>query len=85
MQKNNLNSNRKDYESKRIHISSKRQITIPAKFYDAIGFDEEIECIFASGMLILAPVVKEESTFAEEILADLIKQGYSGENLLLKF
>lgn len=82
---NSTKLNRDNFESKRIHISSKRQITIPAKFYDAIGFDDEIECIFARGMLILTPVVKEESTFAEEILADLIKQGYSGEGLLLKF
>jgi hypothetical protein len=36
-------------------------------------------------MLILTPIIKEESYFAEEILADLIKQGYSGDTLLRKF
>ncbi|MCD5406065.1 MAG: hypothetical protein LRZ99_00025, partial [Desulfotomaculum sp.] len=36
-------------------------------------------------MLILTPVKKEDPVFAEEILADLINQGYSGEKLLSEF
>ena len=36
-------------------------------------------------MLILTPVINNDTNFAEEILADLIKQGYSGETLLRKF
>ena len=36
-------------------------------------------------MLILTPVKKENSYFSEEILADLIQQGYSGEKLLSEF
>ena len=45
-------------ESKKVSISSKRQITIPQN---------------TSG------------EFAEQVLADLIRQGYSGEELLEKF
>lgn len=73
------------FEKSRIKISSKRQITIPSKYYEALGFDKEIECIKSNGMLILIPVKSDESYFAEEILKDLINQGYSGERLLDEF
>ena len=36
-------------------------------------------------MLILTPIRNDNSAFAEEILEDLIKQGYSGEDLLIEF
>jgi hypothetical protein len=36
-------------------------------------------------MLILLPVKKEDPAFAEEILKDLIQQGFSGEKLLAEF
>ena len=72
-------------EKRRINISSKRQITIPAKYFEALGFNKEVDCICANNMLILTPVKNEDSAFAEEILADLIQQGYSGEKLLAEF
>lgn len=72
-------------EKRRIHISSKRQITIPSKYYKALGLSNEIDCIYANDMLILTPVRNEDTAFAEEILSDLIKQGYSGQKLLKKF
>lgn len=73
------------FEKKRIHISSKRQITIPAKYYEALGLTKELDCIYSNGMLILTPVKKDEPAFSEEILADLISQGYTGEKLLSEF
>ena len=73
------------YEKRRINISSKRQITIPAKYFGALGFDKEIDCIYSGGMLILKPVKNEDSYFAEEILKDLIDQGYSGDKLMSEF
>jgi len=72
-------------EKRRINISSKRQITIPVKYFEALGLDKEIDCIYSNDMLILMPVKKEDPAFAEEILADLIEQGYSGEKLLSEF
>jgi len=72
-------------EKTKIRISSKRQITIPSKYFEALGFDKEIECIKSNGMLILIPVKSDESYFAEEILKDLISQGYSGDKLLAEF
>ncbi len=72
-------------EKRRIRISSKRQITIPAKYYEALGFSKEVDCIYSNGMLILTPVKKDDPAFAEEILSDLISQGYTGEKLLSEF
>lgn len=75
----------KSIEKRRIHVSSKRQITIPAKYYEALGSVKEMECIYSNDMLILKPVQYNETGFSEEILADLIAQGYSGEKLLIEF
>lgn len=72
-------------EKRRIRISTKRQITIPSKYYEAMGLSNEVDCIYANNMLILTPVRNEGTAFAEEILSDLIEQGYSGEKLLSKF
>ncbi len=80
-----INTEDTHMEKRRINISSKRQITIPAKYFEALGLDKEIDCIYSNDMLILTPVKKEDPAFAEEILADLIQQGYSGEKLLAEF
>ena len=73
-------------ESKKVSISSKRQITIPQKFFTLLGFNTEAECIMRGNELGLRPVKENTSgEFAEQILADLIRQGYSGEELLEKF
>ena len=73
-------------ESKKVSISSKRQITIPQKFFTLLGFNTEAECIMRGNELVLRPVKENTSgEFAEQILADLIRQGYSGEELLEKF
>ena len=45
----------------------------------------ELDCIYSNNMLILTPAAHEDSAFAEEILADLIQQGYSGDALLTEF
>lgn len=73
-------------ESKKVSISSKRQITIPQKFFTLLGFNTEAECIMRGNELILRPIKNNTGgEFAEQILADLISQGYSGEELLKKF
>jgi len=73
-------------ERKRISISVKRQITIPQKFYEMLGFGNEAECIVRGNELIVRPI-KESigGEFAEQILADLIQQGLQGEELLARF
>jgi len=72
-------------EKRRINISSKRQITIPVKYYEALGLDKELDCIYSNGMLILTPVQNNDPALTEQILADLITQGYTGKDLLNEF
>jgi bifunctional DNA-binding transcriptional regulator/antitoxin component of YhaV-PrlF toxin-antitoxin module len=81
----NINAGDGQIEKRRISISSKRQITIPAKYFKSLGLDKELDCIYSKNMLILLPVKKEDPAFAEEILQDLIEQGFSGEKLLTEF
>ena len=69
-----------------LSISSKRQITIPQKFYQALGFGDEAECIVRGDELIIRPIkTAAGGEFAEQILTDLIKKGLSGEELLAEF
>ena len=71
---------------KTIRISEKRQLTIPQKFYEALGFSTEAECILRGNEIVLRPVKEQGGgEFAEQILADLIKQGLSGNKLLEEF
>ena len=71
---------------KTIRISEKRQVTIPQKFYEALGFSTEAECILRGNEIVLRPVKEQGGgEFAEQILADLIKQGLGGEQLLDAF
>jgi len=85
MLENKLSMGESPVEKRRIRISSKRQITIPAKYYESLKLSKEVDCICANGMLILTPVRNDSNVFAEEILADLIEQGYHGEKLLNEF
>ena len=73
-------------EKKIVSISSKRQITIPQKFYTALGFADEAECIVRDNELIIRPIrVQSGGEFAEQILAELIAEGLSGDALLMEF
>lgn len=73
-------------DKKIVSISSKRQITIPQKFFSLLGFSDEAECIVRGNELVLRPARRASGgEFAENILADLIKEGFSGSDLLLEF
>lgn len=73
-------------ERKMIRISGKRQITIPQKYYDKLGFDTEAECILRGNELVIRPVSERSGgELAEAVLADLIAKGYQGETLLARF
>lgn len=73
-------------EIKKVSISAKRQITIPQKFFCMLGFDTEAECMVRGNELILRPAkTNAGGEFAEQILADLIAEGYSGNDLLERF
>lgn len=72
-------------EHKVISISAKRQVTIPQKFFETLGFDNEAECVLKDGGIFIRPVHSAANEFAEGILADLIAAGYSGDKLLEQF
>ena len=73
-------------EKKIVSISSKRQITIPQKFFTMLGFTDEAECIVRGNELVVRPARQSAGgEFAEQILADLIAQGLSGNELLAQF
>ena len=80
-------STRSSYvERKIISISDKRQVTIPKKYFEALEFSSEAECILQKNSIIIHPVrVNTGSEFSEQILADLISQDFSGQELLSKF
>lgn len=73
-------------ERKIVSISSKRQITIPQKFFALLGFADEAECVVRGNELVIRPArTTSGGEFAEMILADLIEQGLSGDELLSRF
>lgn len=73
-------------KQKKVTITSKRQFTIPQKFFTELGFGREAVCTLGDGMLIIEPVKSENGgEFAEQVLADLIAEGYSGQELLSEF
>ncbi|NCB47586.1 AbrB/MazE/SpoVT family DNA-binding domain-containing protein [bacterium] len=73
-------------DSKRISITSKRQITIPQKFFSMLGFGSDAECVVRGNELIIRPI-KEQSggEFSEQILSELIAKGLTGDILLSEF
>lgn len=69
-----------------LSISSKRQITIPQKFYQTLGFGDEAECIVRGDELVIRPIkTAAGGEFAEQILSELIEESLSGEALLREF
>jgi len=75
-----------DEPKKNVRISSKRQITIPQRFFTQLGFKDEAECILRDDELIIRPIhTTSAGDFDEELLADLISQGLKGQELLAAF
>jgi len=70
---------------KRISVSQKRQITIPIEFFNQIGIAKEVDCYIQHNAIVIRPVLESSGEFDEQILADLISQGLSGNDLLAKF
>ena len=73
-------------ERKKVSISSKRQITIPQKFFTMLGFADEAECIVRGNELVVRPTrTNSGGEFAEYILAELLAEGVEKDELLDKF
>ena len=74
-------------EPKKIKISSKRQITIPASTYEKYGFAEYAYLEETEEGLFVSPIdlASEDEALTEQLLRYLIDKGYSGEDLIEKF
>jgi len=72
-------------ERKIISVTGKRQVTIPLKFYESLRFEKEVECFLTNDAIVLRPFSSPDDGFTMEILKDLVSQGLSGEELLVKF
>ena len=81
-----MKNGKKKTDKKYIRISSKRQITIPKKFFYDLGFEDQAVCILNDGALTIRPVKQNVGyDFSEDILKELISEGYAGDELLEKF
>ena len=73
-------------EQKRVTITSKRQFTIPQKFFKELGFGREALCITQDGMLIIRPASYDSGgEYDVQILTELVEKGLSGKELLDEF
>lgn len=70
---------------KTISISSKNQITIPKVLIEFLGFEKEAKIKTDGNSIIITPVKKDNFDFSDLILADLIKEGYEGNDILVEF
>ena len=70
---------------RRVRVSQQRQLSIPKDFYLALGLDDEAVLEFTGKEIIIRPATFEEVDFSEDILQDLIAQGFSGQELLQEF
>lgn len=75
----------KDKIKKRIAVSPKRQITLPLAFVKELGIEYEADCVLEHNAIKILPVFNDAGTFDEIILAELISEGYSGQQLLTRF
>lgn len=77
---------RSSMKRKIISVSGKRQITIPQKYFELLGFSNQAECTLQNNAIVIRPIREDSGNeFSEQILADLIAQGFSGQELLVRF
>ncbi len=70
---------------RRVKVSKQRQINIPKDFYDALNISDEAMVEFTGKEIVIRPAEYENVDFSEDILKDLVHQGYSGEELIQRF
>ena len=68
-----------------IKISSKRQITIPAKAYEEAGFKDYALCTWTDKGMFLQPLDVEDEDVTIDILRYLINEGYEVEDLIAQY
>lgn len=68
-----------------VKISSKRQITIPAKIYEGAGFKDYALCTWADKGMFLQPLNVDSEDVTVDILRHLIEKGFEGEDLIARY
>lgn len=77
---------KKNLDKKIVKISSKRQITIPQKFFEILKFNDVAECILRDGEIVIRPaMVSPKRELAEEIIKELFAEGFAGEDFISEF
>ena len=69
----------------RIKVSSKRQITIPAKAYKDMGFTDYALIEQTDEGLLIKPLKVEDEGVSLDVLRRLITEGYAGEELVERY
>ena len=72
-------------EPQAIKISSKRQITIPAKWYREAGFKEYALATFTEDGILIQPIDVDDEDVTVDILRYLVDEGYEGDDLIAKY
>src|SRR5690625_2542246 len=84
LSKEKSEKNKEEKLIKQIKVSDKRQITIPKRFYDKLGINQEVNCELRGNEIVLRGVPQTED-LSEEILEGLVAQGFEGQNLVREF
>ena len=65
-------------------VSSQLQVRIPRDLYDRYGFSEQAQWVPAEGGILLRPV-KTEGERCADLLEELVREGFEGEELVVRF
>jgi len=73
-------------DHKIVHVTSKRQFTIPKIYYDALKFGNLVKCYQDGKKLVIEPAREDDFwDFSTDILRELVFENYTGEDLLKEF
>ncbi len=76
----------RDSDYKIISVTSKRQVTIPKKYFDTMQIGEQVKCYIDGKRLVIETAHADEFwDFSTDVLRELVAEGYSGEDLLREF
>src|SRR5699024_10465080 len=84
LSKEKSEKNNEEKVVKQLKVSAKRQITIPKRFYDKLGINQEVTCELRGTEIVLRGVPQTED-LSEKILEDLVAQGFEGQSLVQEF
>ncbi|WP_051638975.1 hypothetical protein [Exiguobacterium aurantiacum] len=65
-------------KTKKVAVSSKRQIAIPKEFLMRSVLKKKIIMELNDGVIQIKPVRTHTDDFSEEILADVLEEGFTG-------